>query len=159
MLRLAIPIFSAACASAVLAAAPAAADPDTTGGVPAVEPPALSAQGGLDSPKAEAPATAAQAERERGSSPPSPAATPPATTSKAPAAPGRATAAETPAAMPAAPASSQPAASVEPSSSSGDRAVGGGLPHTGFALAALIAVGTGFLLTGYALRYSRTLDD
>jgi hypothetical protein len=158
MLRLAIPILSAACASAVLVAGPAAADPDTTGGVRAVEPPTLSSQGGLDSPRADAPATAAHAERAGGSTAPARPATPPATNSKAPADAGRAPAAEATPAAPAARASSQPAASVEPSASSGEGGGGGGLPHTGFALDALIAVGTGFLLTGYALRYSRRLD-
>jgi hypothetical protein len=49
----------------------------------------------------------------------------------------------------------EPAATTAaPSSGTGD----GGLPHTGFAVAALVAMGTGFLLTGFALRYSRALD-
>src|SRR3954454_989106 len=130
-------------------AAPALADPGTTGGVPAIEPPAISAQGGVPGPtSAEPPAAAAAAQAENNT----PTTTTPTTTTPATTAP------ETPADktpntvdVPLAEPSSatEPTATTSPSSGGG-----GGLPHTGFALAALVAVGTGFFLTGYALRYS-----
>jgi hypothetical protein len=146
MLKLATRILCAATAAAVLAPAPALADPGTTGGVPAIEPPALSPQGGVSGQGTASPTPQATQTQESPGEPP-PDTTP--TTPDASPDEGDSTV-EAPTNEPS---STQPSASAAPSSSSG-----GGLPHTGFALAALIAVGTGFFLTGYALRYSRALD-
>src|SRR4051812_44509475 len=133
-------------AIAVLApAAPALADPGTTGGVPAIEPPAISAQGGVPGPtSAEPPAAAAAAQAENNT----PTTTTPATTAPETPADKTPNTVDVPLAEPSS--ATGPTATTSPSSGGG-----GGLPHTGFALAALVAVGTGFFLTGYALRYSR----
>ncbi|MFL5868893.1 MAG: hypothetical protein ACJ766_17455 [Thermoleophilaceae bacterium] len=147
------PVLLSLCAALLVSAAPAAADPGTTGGVPAIEPPALSPQGGVDGPRGDGQATAARAGGHKSDGRAAPSA-PPAAASQA----------RTAAASPAAPAghaaATRPSASATASaSSSGGSAGGGGLPRTGFALAALVAIGTGFMLTGYALRYSRGLDS
>jgi hypothetical protein len=148
MLELATRTLCAALVVALLAAAPAFADPGTTGGLPAIDAPSLSPQGGV---REHGPAAPVPQAAQTGESPgePPPDSTP--TTPDSSPDEGDSTV-EVPANQPA---STQPSAGAAPSSSSGG---GGGLPRTGFALAALIAVGTGFFLTGYALRYSRALD-
>jgi hypothetical protein len=151
MLPLATRILCAAFATALLAATPALADPGTTGGLPAVEPPVLSPQGGVDGSRSTGQAIAAQAGADTPGADEPASTTPTTTTPETPSEDGRSTV-EVPVTEPS---SSQPSASATPVSSGGG---GGGLPRTGFALAALVAVGTGFLLTGYALRYSRALD-
>jgi len=148
------PVLLSLCAALLVSAAPAAADPGTTGGVPAIEPPALSPQGGVDGPRGDGQATAARAgghksDGRAASSAPPAAASQARTAAASPAAPAAHAAATRPTAS--------PTASASASASVGS-AGGGGLPRTGFALAALVAIGTGFMLTGYALRYSRGLD-
>ncbi|HEY1358571.1 MAG TPA: hypothetical protein VGF21_09715 [Thermoleophilaceae bacterium] len=135
---------------AVLAAGPAAAEPGTTGGLPAGAPPVISPQGGLTGPAPEPATAASTAGGQKADNPPAaspqPAAAPP--TAQPSQSPGdESTADPSPA--------TEPAASAAPASGGGGSGL---LPHTGFALAALIAVGTGFFLTGYALRYARALD-
>jgi hypothetical protein len=159
MLKLAISTLVAASATTVLAA-PALGDPGTTGGLPASEPPALSPQGGVSAPggTSQPPAEATAPEPEAAQTGESPGEPPPATAPTAPDPPtdeGDSTG-EPPPGQP----SPQPSPGAAPAASragSGGSS-GGGLPSTGFALASLIALGTGFVLTGYALRYSRMLD-
>jgi hypothetical protein len=146
MPHLAIRTISAACVAALLAAAPAAADPATSGGLEARAPLTLSPAGGLDGPRAAPEPRGAQTSQE----PTTTAPTPPTATTTTP------DEGDTTVRVPVSEPSERPASRATiPASSRGG---GGGLPHTGFAVAALLAVGTGFFLTGYALRYSRTLD-
>jgi hypothetical protein len=149
MLSLANRILLGTLTALLLGAAPAVADPGTTGGVPAAEPPVLSPQGGLAGSSQVPPATAAQTEEEAPGTDEPATTTPTTTTPEEPTGDGDSTV-DVPAADPA----PETESAVRPSTSSG----GGGLPRTGFALAALIAIGSGFVLTGYALRYSRALD-
>ena len=153
MLRLPISILCAACAAAAVAAPASIADPGTTGGVTAIEPPTLSPQGGLEGPRGETAAPPAQAAGARDGRPTSPGK---ARTDAGRAAQSTAQPETTTAPLAGAAAASQPSSPTAAPASSGGG--GGSLPRTGFALAALVAVGTGFLLTGYALRYSKTLD-
>jgi hypothetical protein len=147
MPHLAIRTICAACVAALLATAPAAADPATSGGLEAGAPLTLSPAGGLNGPRAAPEARSAQMSQEPTTTAPAS----PSTTATTPDEGG--TTAQVPVTEPA----ERPASPATiPASSRGGG--GGGLPHTGFAVAALLAVGTGFFLTGYALRYSRTLD-
>src|SRR4051812_7109186 len=133
---------------AALPAAPALAARGTTGGPPARVPPVVSPEGGVDGPRS-APSAAAATAGDQAPADPAPA---PAPKAAAPAAPV-AHASQSPGDE----STADPSPATEPAAASPSSG-GGGLPHTGFALAALVAVGTGFFLTGYALRYSRALD-
>ena len=149
MLKLAIRTLGACCLAALLCAAPAAGDPGTTGGVAAGEPPLLSPEGGVQGPAGAPEALAAQSGEEPSGGGESPTATIPTPTVPDPAPDEGDSQVESAATPPSS--SAAPASDPEPSG-------GSGLPRTGFAVAALVALGTGFFLTGYALRYSRTLD-
>jgi hypothetical protein len=138
---------SAAVLAALLVAAPAAADPGTTGGLPAGEPLFLTESGGLEGPALVPGALAATA---------SPDAAPTTQADSEGGAPGKVAAqtaqsdqgdsrVEVPVTgddNAAAPAPTAPVAGAR----------GGGLPHTGLGLAGLAAVGLGLLLAGVALR-------
>lgn len=128
-----------------LATTPALAD---TGGLTAQTPPAVSPQGGVRGPAAIAPPEATHAREEKAPGDPAPVTT-------TPQAPARQSQSGSDEPLDPSPATER---ATSGSASSGGGSTGGGLPHTGFAVAALVAIGTGFFLTGYALRYSRALD-
>jgi hypothetical protein len=142
-------ILPAVAATLLVAAAPAVADPDTTGGLPAGEPPVISPQGGVNVSGAGRPATAAQTGDDTPGTDGPTDTTPTETAPETPAEEDDSTV-DVPVA--------DPAPETEPAATTSAPSGGGGLPHTGFAVAALVAIGTGFVLTGYALRYSRALD-
>jgi hypothetical protein len=149
----------AALAAALLLASPAAAHPATTGGLPAQHVPALGPSGGLSGPPGGPAAVTAQTDDvpPQGPEPVTPEPEGPPEE--------QSTDGDEPAGgVPTDGESDNERGGVASTSASGGSSAGGGsgggpLPHTGFALAALVALGTGFVLTGYALRYSRALDD
>jgi hypothetical protein len=140
----------AAVLAALLLAAPAAADTAATGGVAAQDVPVLGPSGGVAGPSEPPRARAAQA------APETPAREDPASSvpHEDPITARDAPEAHSTQNAPADQSRERSSGGTESTASSS----GGALPHTGFALAFLIALGTCFFLTGYALRYSRALD-